>query len=174
MSVPSLPLTAEAVWGISPENLTALRELRDFRPAASSDPQAFLRDCQAHANRLLESPNLREVYESNASAALRPEARLSETRTQLEHWKSTEEIVTEGGLDWLLFVDVEVATILRRERLMYLEHYGREPLEVRTSLANQALRQDPRPLCANVSDRDVGYGRNPDGLRTIPAPHKIR
>ena len=26
---------------------------------------------------------------------------------------------------------------------MYVEHYGREPLEVRTSLANQVLRQDP-------------------------------
>ena len=26
---------------------------------------------------------------------------------------------------------------------MYVEHYGREPLEVRTSLANQVHRQDP-------------------------------
>ena len=49
----------------------------------------------------------------------------------------------EGGLDWLLSADVEVATILRRERLMYAQYSGREPLEVRMSLANQALRQDP-------------------------------
>ena len=54
-----------------------------------------------------------------------------------------EEIVIEGALDWLLFADVEVATILRRGLLMYVEHYGREPLEVRTSLANQVHRQDP-------------------------------
>ena len=26
----------------------------------------------------------------------------------------------------------------------------------------------------NVYDRDVGYDRNPDGQRTIPAPHGIR
>ena len=55
-------------------------------------------------------------------------------------WKLTEEIVIEGGLDWLLFADVEVGTIPRKG---YAEHYGREPLEVRTFLANQELRQDP-------------------------------
>ena len=64
------------------------------------------------------------------------------SKGQAAKWKSTEEIVVEGGLDWLLS-DIEVATILRRERLMYVEHFGREPLEVRMSLANQALRQDP-------------------------------
>ena len=64
------------------------------------------------------------------------------SKGQAAKWKSTEEIVVEGGLDWLLS-DVEVATILKRERLMYVEHFGREPLEVRMSLANQALRQDP-------------------------------
>ena len=36
-----------------------------------------------------------------------------------------------------------MAAILRRERLMYAEPFGGEPLEVRMSLANQALRQYP-------------------------------
>ena len=65
------------------------------------------------------------------------------SKGQTAKWKSAQEIVVEGGLDWLLSADVEVATILRRERLMYAQHSGREPLEVRMSLANQALRQDP-------------------------------
>ena len=51
--------------------------------------------------------------------------------------------MVEGGQDWLLSADVKVATILRRERLMYAQHSERESLEMRMSLANQALRQDP-------------------------------
>ena len=80
-TIPSLAPTAVAVWGIAPESLDALRKLRDFCPSADSDANAFLRDCQALANQLLESPNLKDIYESNASAALR----LAEARDQLRH-----------------------------------------------------------------------------------------
>ena len=80
-AIPSLAPIAVAVWGIAPESLDALRKLRDFCPSADSDANAFLRDCQALANQLLESPNLKDIYESNASAALR----LAETRDQLKH-----------------------------------------------------------------------------------------
>ena len=61
------------------------------------------------------------------------------SRGQAAKWESTEEIAVEGGLDWLLSADVEVAAILRWEHLMYVEDFGREPLKVRMSLANQAL-----------------------------------
>ena len=36
---------------------------------------------------------------------------------QAAKWKSTEEVVVEGGLDLLLPADVQVATMLRQERL---------------------------------------------------------
>ena len=36
---------------------------------------------------------------------------------QAAKWMSTEEVVVEGGLDLLLPADVEVATMLRQERL---------------------------------------------------------
>ena len=38
------------------------------------------------------------------------------SKGQTAKWKSTEEIVVEGGLDWLLSADVEVATIRSEER----------------------------------------------------------
>ena len=70
-AIPTLAPTAVAVWGIAPESPDALRKLRDFCPSADSNANAFVRDCQALANQLLESPNLKDVYDSNASAALR-------------------------------------------------------------------------------------------------------
>ena len=80
-AIPSLAPTAVAVWGIAPESLDALRKLRDFCPSVASDSNAFLRDFQALANQLLESPNLKDVYDSNASAALR----LASAQDQLEN-----------------------------------------------------------------------------------------
>ena len=70
-AIPSLTPTVVAVWGIAPESLDALCKLRDFRPSTDTDVNAFLRDCQALANQLVESPNLKDIYESNTSAALR-------------------------------------------------------------------------------------------------------
>lgn len=72
---------AAAVWGITPESLDSLHKLRDFCPSASSDANAFLRYCQALARSLLESPKLKDVYDSNATAALH----LGEARNQLEN-----------------------------------------------------------------------------------------
>ena len=58
-AIPSLAPTAVAVWGVAAESLVALRKLRDICPSADTDAGAFLRDCQALANQLLESPNLK-------------------------------------------------------------------------------------------------------------------
>ena len=83
-AIPSLTPTAVVVWGIAPESLDALCKLRDFRPSADTDVNAFLRDCQALANQLVGSPNLKDIYESNASAGLRLTAAQARHDEELE------------------------------------------------------------------------------------------
>ena len=58
-------------------------------------------------------------------------------------WGAWEEMVLEGGIVWLLEKDPEVAEILSEEREIYRHHLDVEPNEVRLSLFQQALRQDP-------------------------------
>ena len=65
------------------------------------------------------------------------------SKGQAAKWKPKEGTVAEGWLGRLLPGVVEAATTPRREHPTYVEYYVREPLEVRTSLASQAHRQDP-------------------------------
>ena len=79
-SPPALSPTAVAVWGIEPESLDALEKLRDFEPSPMSDLHAFLRDCQILAVALLTSANLKDQYETNASAVPRLQSSLREVQ----------------------------------------------------------------------------------------------
>ena len=80
MTPPVLSPTTVAVWGIEPESLDALEKLRDFEPTPTSDPHAFLRDCQSLAVALLTTADLKTQYEANAAAVLHLQASLGEAQ----------------------------------------------------------------------------------------------
>ena len=60
-----------------------------------------------------------------------------------ELWCDKKEFWNDGNLDWLLEDDPEVVEMLDYERKMLRHHSVKELLEIPTSLAHQALRQDP-------------------------------
>jgi hypothetical protein len=68
MTTPTLSPTAVAVWGIESGDVDNLRRLRDFRPA-EDETDTFAAQCRILAAHLLELPNLKDFYTSNATAA---------------------------------------------------------------------------------------------------------
>ena len=71
MSTPTLSPTAGAAWSVDAANPAALHELRDYDPTPNPSPNVFLDSCNALAGHLLEPPNLKGVFESNAAEVLR-------------------------------------------------------------------------------------------------------
>jgi hypothetical protein len=71
MTTPTLSPTAKAVWGIEGGDIDNLVRLRDFQPSEepNADPETFAAQCKMLAAHLLELPNLKDFYTSNATAA---------------------------------------------------------------------------------------------------------
>jgi hypothetical protein len=68
LSTPALSPTAEAVWGIEPDEIQSLVQLRDFTP--SQGPiEVFLGSLNSFAAQLLSRHNLKDLYNSNATNA---------------------------------------------------------------------------------------------------------
>jgi hypothetical protein len=68
-AAPTLSPTAEFVWGIEVPEIQSLRQLRSFEIAEDTVPETFAANCRLLADRLLNLPNLKDFYLSNATAA---------------------------------------------------------------------------------------------------------
>ena len=64
-------------------------------------------------------------------------------RMNYEQWGEKQEVWGDHAMDWLLRDNPVVVDMLEYERKMLRHHSGKELWEVPTSLAHQAVRQDP-------------------------------
>ena len=69
-AMPTLSPTAVTVLGLEAEDIEGLTAIQSFTPAPEADALGLLENCQRLASRLLGLPNLKHLYNANASAAL--------------------------------------------------------------------------------------------------------
>jgi hypothetical protein len=154
-ATPTLSPTAVTVVGLEAEDIEGLTTIQSFTPAPEADALGFLDNCQRLVGRLLGLPNLKHLYNANASAAL--QLQLAQRRI------ADLEAVANPALS------TEVTDLQARLAEM-------DDITVRYRMENEALTADLRltknslALYQRMTTPDASISAPPDRSIKIPDP----